>query len=124
VTPILITDEQRGVAADYWAGLLEIEAKREGFRAALYRLLEGEVIGEVYAPDKRHVFYVLDVDYDPCPKLLEALHACGIECRGFMFSAQGIFPGKTSLIFLDGKIAAREGRGAHAREIWSAESKP
>ena len=35
-------------------------------------------------------------DYDPDPTLLKALSACGMECRGYMFSADTIgFPRKT-----------------------------
>ena len=93
-------------AAQWWAARLQIEEKREQFKGALLKILEE-------SPD----WYNLYVDYDPEEELLDAVCAAGIECKGFMFSAEGIFPAKTGLRKRGDKLMAKEGYGALYVEI-------
>lgn len=93
--------------ADYWANLFEVEDKREELHAALFRLIEdGGQDPEV------------SVDYDPRGLLLDAVREIGIECRGCMFSAQGLFPEKHRMIIRTGFVVVNEGYGGERRTIW------
>jgi|WetSurMetagenome_2_1015567.scaffolds.fasta_scaffold27185_2 hypothetical protein len=108
------TDNTDAIAAavDYWTGLLEIEEKREAFKAALLPLVEQEWRQEVYG------IVGLCVDYDPNHLLLGALHAIGIECRGCFFSADGIFPRKHRSVIEEGAFRVGEGYGAPFRDVF------
>lgn len=53
----------------------------------------------------------IHVDYDPDEYLLEALHQAEIECRGNMFSANGIWPGKTTMVIDEKGIRVAVGHG-------------
>jgi hypothetical protein len=88
------------------------------------RLLQGdkkrfseEVEKRVLAELKEHGRSHLECDYDPFGILLEAVHAIGIECRGFMFSAQGILPKKHSLTVYPEHLIPKEGYGNWTKEI-------
>ena len=58
----------------------------------------------------REIVY-LECDYDPQGILLEAVHAIGIECRGFLFSADGILPRKHALKVRHDRLEPKEGYG-------------
>jgi hypothetical protein len=71
-------------AVKFWAGELQVESKREAFARELRAILEASQL-PVY----------LIVDYDPSGPLLDAIQRSGIDCRGCMFSAEGLWPFKT-----------------------------
>jgi hypothetical protein len=99
-----LDEKTAAVASDWWADRFQIDAKRAQFRAELYsRLIEG-----THAPDDERGFGLsLRVDYDPEDTLLDVVRAIGIDCRGFMFSADGILPNKTRMrVYRDGRIEA------------------
>lgn len=101
-------------AVEYWTSELRVEAKRPAFRDALRTVLE-----RAYKPGER---LRLNVDYDPQGELLEAVRAAGIECRGCMFSADGLFWAKTrTSIEPDGRFVVREGYGAPERVVFQPE---
>jgi len=98
-------------AVAYWVDELQRKDKRDAFREALTKVLERE-----YKPGTR---LDLTVDYDPFPPLLDAVRDAGIECRGCMFSADGLFFSKTRThITEDGKFIVREGYGAQPRQVY------
>ena len=85
-------------AAQWWATRFGIEDKREALKAALMKHLpEGD--WETYN------------DYDPSGPLLAAVREV-TECRGCMFSGDGLFPRKTGLNRRDGVLRGKEGYGA------------
>lgn len=86
--------DRAAAIAGWWASALEVEEKREAFRAALLLLVQAEQFddSETFCD-----FWKIDVDYDPGPTLLAAIRAAGIECRGFMYSADGLLPTKTRM---------------------------
>lgn len=91
-------------AADWIAGWFMVEGKREAFReAVLRRLPEGD--------------WELKSDYDPQDLLLEIVREV-VECRGVMFSSDGILPRKLWLIREGRVLRGRIGRGA---EWWVRE---
>ena len=92
------------VIVDWWTERLMVMEKRAAFRLALIPLVE-----TLLATGR--TFY-LRVDYDPEHELLAAVRAAGIECNGFMWSAQGILPMKTSMRIAGDVIEASEGRGS------------
>lgn len=59
----------------------------------------------------------LEVDYDPRGLLLDTIREMGIECRGVMFSAKGIFPQKHELIVTPTKLEPKEGYGNWTADI-------
>jgi hypothetical protein len=79
------TKDQREIVEAFWMRCLEVEdqGKRDAFQAALRDYLAGDIHFKLY------------VDYDPEDELLDLLRGAGIECRGCMGSARGIFPEKT-----------------------------
>lgn len=98
----MTTDE---IAAQWWARRLDDQHadKREAFAAALAHELTTNW------PD----WNILRVDYDPDVPLQRALDAAGIDCRGFLFSAQAILPSKTMIARRpDGTIEGKDGYGA------------
>jgi hypothetical protein len=95
------------ICSDWWAERFEIDEKREAFRAELARRL---VADEISDHDRRGFGITLYVDYDPMGTLLEIVHLIGIECRGFLFSADGILPCKRDMtIRPDGSVEVRDG---------------
>lgn len=106
------------VCADWWADRLQIEDRRKLFRDALVRRLA------IYGVEPKSDFgfgIQLKVDYDPDDTLLLALKDAAIECRGFMWSAEGILPLKTRMkIYPDGRVIVQEGRGAQDVELLTA----
>jgi len=108
-------------AVNYWTSELQPPDKRDAFRAhlrlAIATAWEQAVEFHNQHPDwPAHV--KIGVDYDPCPILLTALRACGVECQGFMFSAKGLFAGKTFSQLGEGTFFVREGRGDPGRLIY------
>lgn len=55
--------------------------------------------------------YNLYCDYDPEGILLEAIQACGIQCRGMAFSARDILPNKVGLQRKGDKLLVKYGYG-------------
>lgn len=100
----------------YWAEKLEVLEKREAFREALLRLVvrEWDALSRVQLV--RRVY--LTVDYDPEDLLLEAVLAAGIECRGCLNSAEGIFPFKHRSKLEEGVFSVSEGRGGSWRYVY------
>lgn len=99
-------------AAKWWAERLgsDYAAKRNDFKASLLKVLN--------ANPKWHELYC---DYDPQDLLLDAVRGAEIECRGSMFSADGMLPRKTGLFQRDGKIESKEGYGAERKVIFPPE---
>lgn len=93
------------MAAKWWADRLHENhaAKREAFAGALAR-----VVNKGLRREKR---VWLENDYDPNTPLLEALAEVGIECRGCMFSGDGIFPRKHELAVYSDRLEPKEGYG-------------
>ena len=83
------------IAAKWWADRFGIEDKREELKAALLKHL----------PDGDWQTYN---DYDPDGPLLLAVREV-TECRGFMFSGDGMFPLKTGLRRRGDELRAKEG---------------
>lgn len=107
----------------WWAERFQVAEKREAFAAALRHEVCSAWSAELAAagdipPDFTGI--KLEVDYDPSAILLEAVQKVGIPCRGFMFSAQGIFPQKTRMRVEVKEVTVREGYGAPFVEIWRA----
>lgn len=114
MTPELVPVEPATAAlcADWWAERFMIDDKRHEFRAELQRRL---VSGEVHKGDRYGSgagIIRLEVDYDPRGTLLEVIRSLGIECRGSMFSADGILPRKRRMRIglADGSIEVQDGR--------------
>lgn len=89
------------VAADWWAK--RFGGDKDALRAALLKHL----------PDSDWQTYN---DYDPEGPLLDALRDVQ-ECRGFMFSGDGLFPRKTGLRREGKYLYAKEGYGASWQEV-------
>lgn len=85
-------------AANWWAERFGLEDKREQFRAALLKHL----------PDGDWTTYN---DYDPNELLINAVREV-TECRGCLFSGDGLLPRKTGLSRVGNKLFAKEGYGA------------
>ena len=92
-------------AARWWVERFGIAEKREQFRAALLRHL----------PDADWQTYN---DYDPQGLLLAAVREV-VECAGVMFSGRGLFPDKTGLARVNGRLYAKDGYGAPSVEVES-----
>jgi hypothetical protein len=103
-------------AVTYWSGLLERVGSRERFAEKL----RNELIERWSRASELPVFprVFIGVDYDPCPVLLSALRACEVDCAGFMFSADGLFPRKHTSVLTDGAFAVSEGYGAGWRSVF------
>lgn len=99
-----LDENTASIASNWWAERFLIDDKRDQFRAELHRRL---VDGSHELDDERGFGLSMSVDYDPEGTILDVVVAVGIECRGFMFSAKGIFPYKTRMrIYRDGRIMA------------------
>lgn len=104
-------------AAFYWASTLLIDDKREALFDALLARLPAAY--EAQNEKGKQWPLKLNVDYDPDGVLLEATRAAGIECRGSMFSADGIYPSKTRTeIDEHGRFVVRDGYGAAPEVQW------
>jgi len=90
-------------AANWWAERFGIANKREQFKAALLKHL----------PDCDWSIYN---DYDPESHLLDAVREV-TECRGCMFSGDGLLPRKTGMFREGEKLMAKEGYGAPYLEV-------
>lgn len=89
--------ETAEAVASWWANQLDDSHGPEAtvaFRDALADMVEREQFSGRETYEHR---WALEVDYDPSPTLRAALQVAGIECRGFMFSAEGILPAKTRM---------------------------
>ena len=62
----------------FWSDRFVIDEKRKDFEKVLRRKLIVQ-------------FRNLTVDYDPWDALLEVVNEIGIECSGYLYSAEGIF---------------------------------
>lgn len=89
-------------AAKWWADRLE-QGDKERFAAALAPKIKAALEADGVAR--------LESDYDPAGILLDAVREIGIECRGFLFSARGIFPQKHSLDVYSDRLEPKEGYG-------------
>ena len=89
-------------AAEWWANKLDSQysEKREMFKQALYFRL-------INHPN----WDKLQNDYDPDDILLAALEDVEIECRGYLFSGDGIFPSKTTMLNEKEGIRVKVGYG-------------
>lgn len=103
--------------AAWWAERLMLEDKRDKFEEILRSNLESELVRNIEwvrsrTYDRTTVLRTY-VDYDPDDLLLAALRGSGIDCRGCMFSASGLFPfTKTGLVFHTYGIEQKCGYGA------------
>jgi hypothetical protein len=108
------TNEQAIVAMiDWMRAEFLVEDKRERFCGELAKVLrrEFEKVGWVR----------LYIDYDPNEPLLEALRAAGVECRGCMYSADGLFRGrKTGVTWRpeQQRVTVKLGYGGVEHELW------
>jgi len=85
--------------------------KWEAFSSALVDVVEREL--EAGHPCK------LYVDYDPNELLLEALKSAEVECKGFMFSARGIFKfTKFGWRVEPERVLVKMGYGTGWAELW------
>lgn len=89
-------------AAKWWGDRLR-KGDRAAFEASLIQYIESKL------EERGKVF--LNCDYDPQEGLLEAVRAAGLECRGFLYSAEGILPMKHSTNIKPGLIEPKEGYG-------------
>jgi hypothetical protein len=102
----------------WWAERWIPDATREAFRAAVR--LRHEAWEYDVPSDYGGCLLELSCDYDPRGMLLEAVRDAGHECRGFMFSAQGLLPSKHCVLIHIGNAEAKAGYGADWLEIWRA----
>ena len=90
------------MAGEWWAERLQQGNKEQFAEEIRVRVLEK-------LQTRERVY--LECDYDPRGILLEAVRAIGIECRGFMFSADGILPRKHALQVRHDRLEPKEGYG-------------
>lgn len=90
------------MAAEWWAERLQ-QGDRAVFKSTLKPLVQADL-------EEDGVCW-LDVDYDPRGHVLTAVRAAGVECRGCMFSAEGILPMKHSLRVDATMLKPKEGYG-------------
>jgi hypothetical protein len=96
------------MAPQWWTDRLQ-QGDKSTFKATLENLIQIELDSDGRC--------FTNVDYDPSGPVLEAVRAAGVECQGFMFSAKGILPMKTSLWVYPDKLSPREGYGNWTDEI-------
>lgn len=99
------TNQVASTAAAWWGARFQVDDKREAFRASLEKRI-------VEALSENPRFLRLECDYDPFDMLLDAVRDSGIDCRGWLFSGDGVLPCKTRMRIKDGVIEVREGYGA------------
>lgn len=104
----MINEQTAQVAAEWWGNLLE-QGDKEKFVQELGKLILANL--DLFGKCS------LRCDCDPDDILLEALHHTGIECKGILFSAQGIFPNKCTTLIRTGIILAKLGYGSPFEEI-------
>ncbi len=91
------------MATDWWVERLR-KGDKERFAAVLQPLVEADLRATGQC--------TMEVDYDPREPLLTAVReVIDPECRGFMFSAKGIFPEKHSLDVTPRWMKPKEGYG-------------
>jgi hypothetical protein len=78
-----------------------------------------EVLSVPVEPTHANDALILAVDYDPQGLLLEAIRKFQ-ECRGFMFSAEGILPLKTVMRITPAMVEVRAGRRSEWENVWQA----
>ena len=100
-------DTKLVIAVSWWAQRLQ-----KGDKVAFAKSL----LESITASKPKRLF----VDYDPENELLAAVRAAGVECRGVLFSADGILPQKTGMWIMADKIEVREGYRAPIETIWDA----
>ena len=88
------------MAGKWWAERLQQGNKEQFAEEIRVRVLEK-------LQTRERVY--LECDYDPQGILLEAVRAIGIECGGFMFSADGILPRKHALQVQHDRLEPKEG---------------
>lgn len=106
------------MAGEWWANRLseKYADKRDEFAAEVARLCE-ERMKEDVCPGRQSSCFI-ECDYDPRGLLLSAVrNVLDPECRGFLFSAQGILPEKHSLRVCEDKLIPKEGYGNWTDEI-------
>ena len=104
------------MAALWWADRLE-KGDKVKFVETLTKLIDHELhtaAGICRELKNRHGVdrepdCTLRCDYDPQGILLDAVHAAGIECRGSMFSADGVLPRKHVLHVYRDRLKPKEG---------------
>ena len=96
------------MAGQWWADRLQQGDKEKFAKEIEWRIL--------YALEEEGTIYLV-CDYDPHGILLDALHAIGMECRGYMFSAKGILPEKHELMVTENYLAPKEGYGNWTEKI-------
>jgi hypothetical protein len=108
-----LQEEQIQAVVDFWDKQLIPDDRRQQFRHAVRAVL----VKAAEAPGSDRGALYFKVDYDPQQLLLEAVRAAGIECRGFMFSADGLFRcRKTYTRVMPRQVKLKEGYGAG--EVW------
>jgi len=98
----MVTEINKAAAltANWWSCKLQQGDKKK---------FNSEVYCRVLKELKEKGRCVLECDYDPRDLLLEAVRAIGIKCDGYMFSAEGVLPGKHSTVTTNDKIRCKEG---------------
>ena len=116
-------------AGEWWAARLDpaYKDKAEAFAVAVewytYQALTGQTAwsydGAARAGDGKPVSGVyLESDYDPKGPLLQAvIETVEPNCKGFMFSSNGILPNKTELFVTRERLRPKEGYGNWTEEI-------
>lgn len=97
-------------AAKWWGDRLQ-QGDREKFEAHLAEAIDASLKEQEEKYPKYEPRVRLSCDYDPQGLVLDAVRAAGVECRGFMFSAEGILPQKHTLHVTKGKLEPKEGYG-------------
>jgi hypothetical protein len=116
-----MNDAALEAAAAWWAQQLQVRQKRAEFGRELLHLLKKEwekAEEEARLDPTWKPFVRLNVDYDPEGLLLDAIRNVGINCRGCMGSADGLFDRKTRSDVGAGFFSVREGYGAFWRDVF------
>ena len=109
-----LKDRNRIIVA-WWLRRFKLEEKRDEFSNALSEVLSDIPLSPANSDEAN--FYN---DYDPFGSLLKAVRMCGIECRGFFFSGEDMFPNKTGILIRpSGEVQAKEGYGEKWITLWS-----
>lgn len=104
----LVSDINKRAAA-WWADRMLIDEKRDEFRDALEKVLE--------CVDWRS----LHNDYDADMELQAALEIACVDMPKYFFTTSGIFPEKTGLKLIGGRLYGKDGYGAHYLDIETGE---
>ena|ERR1043165_2004031 len=76
------------MAAEWWAERLQ-QGDKEVFKETLAALVDSDI--------QKYGHCKLECDYDPIGHLLTSVRAAGVNCRGCLYSAEGILPEKHRL---------------------------